>query len=737
MDLELCKEWNKNKKSRDTKITNPLTNKKIDRHGPTAQKLNISCMDFGLGKRRSRERSSEERSSEERSSEERSSGEREDNTVYNYNPGFDWLSNDNYYQESPWSGGQMVPQIQVQEPRQRQKILSPTRSSGTFIENNKAFHVQKSIDESIDYRIKKKNIITDYFKEVVSTDSSLCFSKSNIHKYINNIEIIKKGNFGYVYAGVVNNIYEIALKEKPISKEVYNESQKEHFPKEILWNHLTNELLEKKKCPNFLFSYYTIFCGRTLLSNSPYMFTLMELADSTIDKVKEEKVFYKNALFQLLYAIHALHKNFGLVHNNITAKNIMIKFNNSYHKKNHWAFNINEIIYYLPNLGFTLYLTDFRDAMSQGTLYSKGNLGIRNAQVVHTQQGLEFRPFTTKYYPEIAKSNDRKHLSSSNLIPENIDIYEIDSPSLSDDSGTVNKFWKNFNSYPSIRVDLDDFEQFPTYDMYLDIQSALSIFAKSKPMKEFLSKHLVSLKINSPWKKVELFLANSMIHELFDKYTQMPQDSTLLESYDSGGHADLRNLARVRTGVVETRRGLEEGGQQTNNDVVIDIGNIEQQQYNTQQLHNVPLYNVPPPQLYNVRRPPPPLPPLPIPQYVQQQYRNPPPQIPSIQQIEQQREQQQNLQYKLYLKREREQQQLKERQQEKQYQMMQQRLQQQRQKEHQQMSEYQRLKQLEQQRLQQRKEQQRQYENQQRQQRQQRQQQRQYENQQEQNLINF
>jgi hypothetical protein len=501
MDLELCKQWERAKKTKKDKVTNPLTGKSISKYGPTAKKLNIQCVEYGLSNRRSRENS---------------------------------LSDDRYIRRGLEEGegdirrgleeGRYSPPTRVRQQIKTPDYISEGESDLIYVQYN---------DPSIKERIKKNKFIEDYFKNIVATEKSLCFSKKNIHKYFENLDVIKKGKFGNIYAGVIKKTsYTLALKEKEMSSEMYNEAMRKHFPKEMLWNHLVNKLLEKAECPHFLYSYVTLFCGGSLTSQTSYSLTLNELADGPLNSIKQEKKYYKNALFQILHALHMIHSKYGLIHNNITEKNILIKFNHLYHQNSYWVYHIDDQSYYIQNLGFVAYLTDFSDSMSQSYEHSKGNLGIRNARVVNGS----FEPFTTRYYPEIGNNllRGKHHSSSSKLIPENIEIIEIDSPPLSNKKGTVNKFWKGFNSEPDISIDFDNFQEFPTFDMYLDIQSVLSIFAKNKFMKSYVTPYIKKISVNSPWEDPKLFLANLLIKDIFKTWRNRPlSDYKIIDTFGS------------------------------------------------------------------------------------------------------------------------------------------------------------------------------------------------------------
>ncbi len=107
-------------------------------------------------------------------------------------------------------------------------------------------------------------------------------------------------------------------------------------------------------------------------------------------------------------------------------------------------------------------MNDFGVSFSTSPQISTSYFGVRNAKVVFNNNSYKFQPFTTQRYPQENKLRKITTLSPPPRLrgPEG-------------DNLTLNKFIKNFDSKPSISVDLEDFQKFPTFGMYEDIQDVV------------------------------------------------------------------------------------------------------------------------------------------------------------------------------------------------------------------------------------------------------------------------
>jgi hypothetical protein len=251
----------------------------------------------------------------------------------------------------------------------------------------------------------------------------------------------------------------------------------------------------------------------------------------------------------------------------------------------YWEYIVDGIKYYVPNLGFVAMLSNFEKSVCNSPEMSSNDYGIRNSKVVTDKRIKRFKnfklnkfafdpitkkvifrkknneeiinedeinkadeadeevivshfvPFITRKYPQIDETRTITSVTPYHLIGrENL---------------TLNKFMKDFDSEPSIRVDLKDFQKFPTFGMYQDIQDVLRIFLGGKQteqvglhdyitglhpeVKTELEKYKENLSVRSMWPiyKVELFLANKLIHKIFThfKYNIFPEGGKILETY--------------------------------------------------------------------------------------------------------------------------------------------------------------------------------------------------------------
>jgi len=337
--------------------------------------------------------------------------------------------------------------------------------------------------------------------------------KSEFKKNFKNIEKLGSGSFGIVFSATLGN-YKIAVKEAKITSSEYKNASKNIFPDEIRYNFLINEILDLKLSPHFVYNFFTGFCqGCDGILRNKCSLSIMELVD-TLDMQKDMNVQY-NMLFQMLHSLYIIHTLYGLHHNDIKLENFLISH---VPKGGSRKYVIDNNTYKVPNLGFVILLTDFGVSILQSPKYGGTNLGLRYAKVVNDS----FVPFTTLEYPMI---DDTRHAQ-----------YRITSSKPQKLWGggnlTRNGFYVGFDSKPSITVDLDNFQKFPTYGMYCDIQDTLLTFIGGKRMtqpghhkgmpmdskiKKDLIKYILHLRILNSWPtdRVELFLANKLIYKIY------------------------------------------------------------------------------------------------------------------------------------------------------------------------------------------------------------------------------
>ena len=82
---------------------------------------------------------------------------------------------------------------------------------------------------------------------------------------------------------------------------------------------------------------------------------LVYLSKKKISKNKLKQIWL-NLIFQILVTLYFLYKKYKLIHNDLHWNNILIQVHK---KKGYWLYKIDELSYFIPNLGFTIKLWDF------------------------------------------------------------------------------------------------------------------------------------------------------------------------------------------------------------------------------------------------------------------------------------------------------------------------------------------------------------------------------------------
>lgn len=401
---------------------------------------------------------------------------------------------------------------------------------------------------SIDDRIEEGTTIKDYFASIIIANGKACMSQTQtLLKYIGDSKLLGYGSFGNVYRGVIpktNPYISVAIKEGRISSGEYKKALIKQYPMEYLFNKLINDLIDDKVCPNFTYTYAIFFCDKCtldLVSSKSVITqcseTIVELFDGTLDKLGKElsndKVM-ESILFQVFFALASIQLKYGIFHNDIKQENILIKV---IPKGGYWEYNLDSQTYYVPNYGYIAALNDFGVSMSYMPGISLGDYGYRQAEVILdvTTGAYRFKPFTTELYPSILK-NSRK--------PTPIKPYSL----IGKEGLTGNHFYKDFDSKPSISVDLKDFNRFPAHYFNFDIMDIVLTFLGGKRTSQpgdhvgltkstyfvNLLKDFRRISIRSKWpaNEVYLFLASQAIKKIFSFYTNTRLNRPKIETYN-------------------------------------------------------------------------------------------------------------------------------------------------------------------------------------------------------------
>jgi hypothetical protein len=528
-DKKKCDEWSEARKA--SSPVNPFTKRHVKRDGPTYKKIDLIC--------------------------------KQPKSATNVVIDLDkictkWLKDKHPNLKLPKSPRKLSPKkspIRSPSPKGKKKASPKASPLAPIGPSPRLAPSGVKDDDLLFYRKISSELITNYLRKTVNdvtiTPGNACMSNSQtLLKYFTNIKAVGKGSFGTVYIGNVNisnNVYTIAIKEGQITKVEARRAKKLEFPIEYLFNQMMNSILNNGLCPSFNYTYCILFCDQCEVTERFFKangnigikskvttcsVTMVEKADSDL-KGLDDQCAQLSALFQVLAAVHCIHMLYGIHHRDIKIENVLMR-KIPRRKNEYWRYKVDDIDYFVPNAGFIAILNDFGVSDSFDPSISDADYGVRNAKVSNDN----FVPFTTQRYPQMDKRGK---------------ITGVPSPRLRGPGGavlTLNRFWKRFDSKPSIDVDLGDFQKFPAFGMYQDIQDVLRMFIGGKqtvqpgshsPMKSLDKdvKHAIlpfdeHLSPTSIWpNRVELFLANKLIHKIFTQfgYNVLPRNGIVLETY--------------------------------------------------------------------------------------------------------------------------------------------------------------------------------------------------------------
>ncbi|ADO00366.1 hypothetical protein WIV_gp023 [Wiseana iridescent virus] len=506
MNTEKCKEWAKDRLSPSPK--NPLTNRKIKVGGPKYKELDKDCEELVV----------------------------DINSVC-----MKWLKDN--HSDLYLKLGKKQPKIK-KSPVVPKKALVPVAppqppSISSSILTNDSDEIEPQFFYTIEDRSSIGNVVKNYFESVIIADGKACMTQNKtLLRFVGTPKLLGYGSFGNVYgAQIPKTKISVAIKEGRISAAELKKAMVKNYPLEYLYNKLINDLLDDKVCPNFSYTYAIFFCDKCTLNEfdkkpikTQCSETIVELFDFTLDKLKDLKdEVVLSILFQILFAVASIQIQYGMFHNDIKKENILIKVIPS---GGYWVYKLGNKKYYVPNHGYIVALNDFGVSLAYKPGISIKDYGRRQAEVVLNPNTNEyyFKPFTTKFFPSVSKTGS---------------ISRIDSPKLGGQFLTWNYFYKNFDSKPSIPIDLSDMERFPAFYFHFDILDVIYSFIGGKrtlqpgdhpamkvsgAIKNKL-KDFYKVKMNQVWPvdRVDLFLASHTIAKLFVNYTVKPSGGQIEE----------------------------------------------------------------------------------------------------------------------------------------------------------------------------------------------------------------
>lgn len=124
---------------------------------------------------------------------------------------------------------------------------------------------------------------------------------------------------------------------------------------ELIAQSLTNQLIFQKICPHYSLNYYWDYDSKKKIISSYNEYANAESFHSWAQRKYTDDIWF-NALFQIIYALVSLKRYYNMSHTDFHTDNILV------HKVKpggFWVYTLNDVKYYLPNLGFVFLLHDF------------------------------------------------------------------------------------------------------------------------------------------------------------------------------------------------------------------------------------------------------------------------------------------------------------------------------------------------------------------------------------------
>lgn len=289
----------------------------------------------------------------------------------------------------------------------------------------------------LDYRILLYNFIKLILQNKIKKKGEIvCINKNgniSLLDFMNHKKLLTKINkFSDVFRltiNIKNNVHInpfIVIKVIPLS---YKDREKMYDTTQPVWRELKiltilTKLSKKRVSPNLPIIYDHYICNSCRyenpnLKNSTDKICLLVLSEynkydlrtwlihisqQNYDNNKLTDIWY-NCLFQLLSSLYLLYKQFRLVHLDLHWGNILVQ---THKATGYWTYKIDGIMYYLPNMGFTLKLWDFGKSKSTHIFKKDSSIDFNQVSDIHRFSYI---------YNWINKSDSIKNKS---VIPKNI-----------------------------------------------------------------------------------------------------------------------------------------------------------------------------------------------------------------------------------------------------------------------------------------------------------------------------
>ncbi|NP_078677.1 Phosphotransferase [Lymphocystis disease virus 1] len=353
----------------------------------------------------------------------------------------------------------------VLEPVEEPDIVSAISNLSITSDRTKLDTVE-TVAFLLEDRISYINTVKDLLQSDKIDKWDHCItSASKFQRLLTDYKFIGRGSYSNVYkVSYKDNI--LVVKESLLRKDI---------EEEVTCAQIVAELLESLSIPNLVYTFKTVFCdnctvslNRGIQSGKCYII-LMELLDRSIKNLNLSPQQIESGLLQLLLTLAVLHGQYGIVHKNIKAVNILIKI---VRPGGFWEYQIAGRTFYVPNYGVIFFLSDFGYATIYHAVNNETNYyGTRNATLTAagaplgwgSMAGTEIiiNPFNSTLNLDMKEN--------TNVVLWKAGDYELG-------YYTINKLTPQNLATVQIAIDLSDMRAYPAWEFMGDIYDLLRTF---------------------------------------------------------------------------------------------------------------------------------------------------------------------------------------------------------------------------------------------------------------------
>lgn len=222
---------------------------------------------------------------------------------------------------------------------------------------------------------------------------------------------------------------------------------------ELISQTCTNQLIFQGISPHYSLNYYWEYEHKDKIISSFNEYANGYDFEHWSEQKRSDKEWF-NALFQIMYGLIALKKYFNMLHTDFHAKNILIR---KVTPGGYWKYIVDDVTYYVPNLGFVVLIHDFGFSWIENKMYVKWH--FKNTLSYATKNGKEFYDLAyfiqytvnhksykaPKYFKQVVKKSFTSHEVSYIFTKE---FYKV---KYKRERST--DYFKIFKKYPNVESD--------------------------------------------------------------------------------------------------------------------------------------------------------------------------------------------------------------------------------------------------------------------------------------------